>query len=550
MRTVFKSFAALLAAGLTLSACTDNSLPITEAREGARTLVSQVTAFPDRPGAGHEEDDYLYEIAREVPSYGGHFMDENGDLVVWVKNSDNEEAAKRAIRSRIANGRIFVPRSRMATIRIRAQKADYAITELGAWREAVFGIQKELGWTMLDLDEGLNRVTIGVTPGTNYAEGSPFASAIARRGIPNSAVNIVESENSLTLTRRRAWPLTTIKDYADSLVGGVWYRVKNGDGNWSSCTIGYPAILSNGKSGYISAGHCSAVKWNTDGSEARQPSEYITPAVGFELYDKTPGTCPIFWFIGCKYRFADVNIFEVTGRPVKVGYLARPNTRALNYSNDLTVSSSTPLIQVVGETSSITQGSTIDVIGVTSGWSYSVVRNTCTSIIVDFKMHRCSYSIEADIEGGDSGAPVFYYDPVANTAVAAGIVFGRSTNPFITHRGLFSKMMYVRGEIESSGLTFSIVDGVSPPNEAPWAAIQGVTSMQPNASCYWYVTSSVPYTSVTWSVDGEPVGTAWDLTYSASESFLLEVSVTDGTSFAFASKNVTVDSGASTCYIE
>ena len=74
--------------------------------------------------------------------------------------------------------------------------------------------------------------------------------------------------------------------------------------------------------------------------------------------------------------------------------------------------------------------------------------------------------------------------------------------------------------------------------------------MQPNASCYWYVTRGIQYPSATWSVNGTQVGTNWDLTYSSSTRFLLEVVVTDGSNFAMASKFVTVNGDAGTCYVE
>lgn len=74
--------------------------------------------------------------------------------------------------------------------------------------------------------------------------------------------------------------------------------------------------------------------------------------------------------------------------------------------------------------------------------------------------------------------------------------------------------------------------------------------MQPNVSCYWYVSSNVEYSTVSWSVNGVVVGSDWDLSYSAASSFLLEVAVTNGTSFATATKSVTVSSQASTCDLE
>ncbi|MGV3711188.1 MAG: hypothetical protein ACO1Q7_20375 [Gemmatimonas sp.] len=112
-------------------------------------------------------------------------------------------------------------------------------------------------------------------------------------------------------------------------------------------------------------------------------------------------------------------------------------------------------------------------------------------------------------------------------------------------------MMYVRNEIQSSGLQFNLTGFYgSPPPPAPTASIIGVGTMLPNATCQWYISTGLNYTSVSWSVNGTTVGSNWDLYHSEGSSFLLEVTATDGTETVFASKNVTVSSEANTCYIE
>ena len=110
--------------------------------------------------------------------------------------------------------------------------------------------------------------------------------------------------------------------------------------------------------------------------------------------------------------------------------------------------------------------------------------------------------------------------------------------------------MYVYNETAGVAGAYSILPATPPPVYAPTATIVGTDTMQPNASCYFFVTSSLSYTTVSWTVSGVEVGTNYDLYYSAGSSFLLEVQVTDGTNAAFASKTVTVSSDASTCYIQ
>ncbi len=105
------------------------------------------------------------------------------------------------------------------------------------------------------------------------------------------------------------------------------------------------------------------------------------------------------------------------------------------------------------------------------------------------------------------------------------------------HRGVFSKFMYVRNEIQSSGLTFSIVPSGTPPNYYAWnASISGAATIQPNATCHYMASSNLSYTTVVWKVNGVSVGTSWDLYYSSSSSFVLEVELSDGVNVAMTTK--------------
>jgi hypothetical protein len=160
---------------------------------------------------------------------------------------------------------------------------------------------------------------------------------------------------------------------------------------------------------------------------------------------------------------------------------------------------------------------------------------------------RCAYIVEGDYQGGDSGGPVFYFS--GGKAIAAGIIAANITWPY--HRGVFSKFMYVRNELESGGFTFSILSGVNPPRYYPWyASISGAGTVRPGSTCHFIGSSNIPYTSISWKVNGVVVGQSWDLYYASSSSYLLEVEVTDGTNVAVASHNVTVASSAGECYAQ
>ncbi len=64
----FVIFVLLLAA-----ACADGGGPVTAAGFDMRRMTVAAD-LPDKPSAGNEGDDYLFEISREVPAYGGHLQ--------------------------------------------------------------------------------------------------------------------------------------------------------------------------------------------------------------------------------------------------------------------------------------------------------------------------------------------------------------------------------------------------------------------------------------------------------------------------------------------
>jgi hypothetical protein len=430
---------------------------------------------------------------------------------------------------------------------VSIKPASYSFRQLAYWRDQLAAVASKVGARFLDLNERENRVTIGLTrPEVREA----LDSQLLALSIPREAVTVEESNPTYATENAGLFQSATHqRAYADTLAGGLqyaWYDVLNTTNGF--CTIGYTTSTPSGDVGFISAGHCSPQKWTTDGyfgSKIGQPS--TTNNIGYELYDPSPGTCPILW--GCDhYRFADANLNKITGRPVKVGYLVAPNSRLGSSGVDTTLYANW-YIAVTGTTSSISAGSVIDKIGRSTGWHYGTVNNTCSDFSVgswpDVQMVRCAYSINTAVENGDSGGPVFYYS--GGEATAAGITHAKDG----PSKAWFSKWMYVESELTGSSpgpASLSIIAPSPPP--APSATIYGPSSIKPNATCYWYVASNFEYTGVEWKVNGSVVGTNYDLYLSRSSSFTLDVTVTDGVRWAQKSLSVNVSSGNSTCAIE
>ncbi len=537
----------LLASALfIMMSCADE--PVAPSSEGMRTSSPSRT-LSSGEGAFEEGERDLAEIVAEVPSFGGFFANEDGSISVWVRDEEHHEAAKRAIRARVANQRIFTSFG-SGPVRIVVLKGAYSVHELAAWRAKLLTARREVPWRMLDLDEGRNRVSVGLASNTIDRDRAALLAFASVHGIPHEALLTVRTElpaESRTIAERSV-TVPNLGIYADTLVGGLRYHYWNQDTSvYSACTIGFPVTFSAGGSGFISAGHCSSFKWLTDGigSVVGQPG-LGSGAIGFELLDPGGGNCPLLWFWCDRYRYSDANLYSVTGRPVRLAHLARPSTRNSIWSIGDTTLASAATIPIVGQSSSIVQGSTMDKIGATGGWIYGTIHSTCAAYVTTGSLLvRCADAIGAQNQGGDSGGPVFYYNAGAGTATATGISFGNATADWMPLT-LFSRIGFVQSDLGSAG--FSITTGSAPSGSA---SIFGVSAMLPAATCTWYVSANFGYTSVEWYVDGVLMGSAWDFTHSASASFVLDVFVSDGSAmFASASKSVTVGSGSAECYVQ
>lgn len=447
------------------------------------------------------------------------------------------------------SGRLLLPHAGPSP-RIVPLEGDFTISELARWRAMILHATRETRWIMLDLDEGRNRITVGHDERSFSSDSATLMSFASANAIPEQALFVVPTtrpESALDEVAVALSPPATLGHYADTLVGGLRHLFwRAGSSSFFGCTIGYPASFVTGGVGFVSAAHCSPSKWLNDGTNGLvgQPD---TVAIGSELFDPAPGTCPVLWPCST-YRFSDANLNVVIARPVRVGHLARPTTRSAVWPTGDTTLVAGATIPVVSQTSSIVQGSTMDRIGATTGWLHGEVKNTCAFYLQGSgTMVRCAYSMETYTLHGDSGGPVFYFD--GSDAIATGLVFGKMFSGG-SPRALFSKWMYIQSELSGSGAGGFNVLGVMPPvPPSPSATIVGAHQKQSNRSCYWYVSANFSYTDVQWFADGQPVGSNFDLWHASPMTFLLEVFVTGASATATASRWVSISPDAPDCNI-
>ena len=406
------------------------------------------------------DESMFNEIAREVPGYGGHFIDATGALTAYVTDMSFSSAARTAVLTRLADGRMRLAprRARTRGFDVKIVKGDYSYQQLSDWRDAVFEhiLGRVSGVSTDDLDEAVNRVTIGIVPGQEGVEPAVLRQ-LATLGVPAAAIRF-EPATSPALSAGAApahvgalspplsAPQNLTDDHVDPLVGGLLLEYLDIGSNVKECTIGYTAQLADGTHGFITASHCSKFKFRIDNAPFWQ-SVAQGDSIGFEYLDPAGGTCPAGWPCSI-YRFSDANFVKMTSsRGWSRGVIARPATRSLGGAGSLAVDPVHPYLYVAVAGVDLYEGERIDKIGITTGWTSGLITHTCVDYAVfDGTMTRCSYTSNFSEAGGDSGSPVFYYDDI-DGVWAAGVFFGQAVEG-----AYFSKWENIYNELDAGGV--------------------------------------------------------------------------------------------------
>jgi sulfur carrier protein ThiS len=152
--------------------------------------------FAQQPGARtpmETWDDRLLRVEKRALGFGGMFTGEDGRLVVYLLDPSQIATARAAIEA--VFGASQVPAAGM-----RALRGQYTVSQLKRWSQRGNKLLEMQGITMVDLDEGRNRVTIGVDKESRVAA---VAKALPSLGIPPEAV-VVEVKGRIVLLEHAA----------------------------------------------------------------------------------------------------------------------------------------------------------------------------------------------------------------------------------------------------------------------------------------------------------------------------------------------------------
>lgn len=405
------------------------------------------------PAAGEELDLFepdarLLEIAREMPAFGGLAAGEDGRLTVLMAgeppapSGDAYQALQRDVRSRIAAvyGEPFLA---AYPGEVRVADAEYRLLDLARWRVAMDRALALPGVLSTDLDEGRNRVSIGVE---DAAARRRVLAEAERLGIPDGAVLVevvVPDVNQQASVRSRRRPLH----------GGVQIEADTGVFSFKTCTLGFNAI-HDGVRGFVTNSHCTRNQGGNQGTAFHQPDDPLFGSnhVGDEVFDPpyraaSFGPCPP----GRRCRTSDSAFVRYRGDGLFGGALVARTTAESSRTIDPVDSSDF----IAGVNRFPLQGFVLDKVGRTTGWTSGTVTQTCAHIAVGGTdlTALCSYRVSQDdlTDGplslpGDSGSPVFRRSAANRDVELHGILWGGPADGSGSSL-VFSSILFVENEL-------------------------------------------------------------------------------------------------------
>ena len=358
------------------------------------------------------EEALFATLSGMVSSAAGFYFKTDGDLVVYVRDSAQFEAARAAMLQLASTHGLQGPRGGAAHVLVRL--ARYTFGDLAAWRDSVFAHAQAIeGIRTLDLDEEQNRVRIGILPESILAATQQLRNLLPALGVDTGAVVTYAAKPPVDEVNAFADPAAEIGAPWDTLAAGQRFESHHTEG-WKPCTVGFVADRNSGSGVervWVSGSHCTDIKFKLDGSEARMTSQNGRN-IGYEIVDPEGYTCHVFAGI-C--RGSDASVFSSTG-PSQRGLIAKPallNSVGAEWSSTyLATDLAHPYFIITSvENGELSVNSLVQKIGIRTGWTSGYVTKTCVDQwdngVINTKITLCLYDTDYFSGGGDSGGPVF-----------------------------------------------------------------------------------------------------------------------------------------------
>ncbi|MCY3808599.1 MAG: hypothetical protein OXG58_04035 [Gemmatimonadetes bacterium] len=407
------------------------------------------------------ESRQMMSLARRIPGFGGFFFEPDVDLIVVAMTRGNTTgfpAARLAVSATLAPAFDAPPQ-------LVERVVKFSFIELARHRARLLPRLFDIpGVGSLEVDEVSNRIKVGLLDQSARGRVLDLAFELA---VPLEMISFWKTwpvefatgsaghARTAADAHALAGARPTLQDRVSlpdaGLRGG--YQVVGEPGSNKECTLGFVAkltqeperpnaIVPDEKLGFVSASHCSLIESVTDWGVWGQPTRQ--DEVGSEEVDGGSHADATF------VAFHD-SLFD-SPRLGKLGSLGRPKERVLGVRpGSLVIDQNFPTITLAGKMDPVAN-MRVDKVGRTSGWTSGRTTGTCVNHSWDL-WPFCVYQGDFYVDHGDSGGPVFAYDPGAVKIV--GIVIGVSKVD-----GQFTQAIYSSiGKIEQNlGGTLTVWD--------------------------------------------------------------------------------------------
>jgi hypothetical protein len=453
----------LLSVAIVLTACIPDQNSIGKDGQEKRRVHPGVPTY----------DDDLVEMARQIPGFGGMFTDTQGDFNVYlsgpamVEGRNFPDVAKEKITAALIKvfGEDLSKRIQLlptgvalnASPAIKFLEGQYSMIELARWYPDVQAVFRIDGVTATDIDEGSNRIKIGIEEESIRTQ---VQATLAENGVPPEMVTIVirpahQPVARLGDTIRPTQAGTMINyDDIDPITGAPDVRI---------CSLGLNVgVYDTDTLGFLTNSHCTTEMGTVSGDDYYQ--NYFSPDgyVGKEVLDPTFWTSLAWWECpwGRRCRYSDAALVEYTPTTnVGLGLIARPALVNDDSYDQKLIDAANPTLNVSNvRIADIGQGMLIHKIGSTTGWTYGRIREVCLNIpLQDSNVTlKCQTVVErlddtySIVDGGDSGAPAFFYTIGSDGSDWAHIVGLVASAQIVAGSGVsfgYSDMLYIIEEL-------------------------------------------------------------------------------------------------------
>jgi len=269
------------------------------------------------------------------------------------------------------------------------------------------------GTVFADHDERIGKLVFGVR---NAAAAPGIRRALIARGLSAVDFEVVQTEEIVALA--------TLRDRFRPTQAGIQIHFTQ-----YVCTMGFNVDHAGGRS-FITNSHCTGRQGGVENTVYYQPVSSTSPEViATEVADPVyvrGGSCPK----GKTCRRSDSSRALYSAGTASIRGDILKTTGANNGS--LTVAGAFSVTSQDDATTSFPIGMVLNKVGRTTGWSQGPVSRTCVNTNVQgSKIHQlCQTFVDAAVDGGDSGSPVFRITSGDNVQLV-GILWGGGTGYYV-----------------------------------------------------------------------------------------------------------------------